>query len=376
MEPIIPQKDNSNLLADSEGACVNGKISEKLYHNSNRSQNFNEASTDFPEQQSLGTSIELNGLRDDKQRIQLLCDTMKKQIISRAFYGWLAYCRHLKTVRTHLADLVNSVIVPINSPSDVSGGITSELWKQMHNERGQIIIEPLEFYRMIYYGGIEHSIRAQVWLYLLEHYHFEDDYQVKMQHDTEMRQKYEMIMSDWLAVEAIVRQRDKEILASNLAKFSSESNNSTIEMVSEVKPTLQSVKSVSNEVFDDDISFSDSRKSSIQSVRMENETNNENENTANLETKVHSDKLNSKGKLTRHRQVESVASLYGQGNENMQNILITNPSIDKNPTSSMELPSNGDSSRLPVSSTESGGSQCVSPASSNGGIYSVTKLNP
>lgn len=30
-------------------------------------------------------------------------------------------------------------------------------------------------------------------------------------------------MSDWLAVEAIVRQRDKETMAANLAKLSSES---------------------------------------------------------------------------------------------------------------------------------------------------------
>nr|CAI5823980.1 unnamed protein product [Callosobruchus analis] len=37
--------------------------------------------------------------------IRAVCDSMKRQIISRAFYGWLAYCRHLSTVRTHLSGL-------------------------------------------------------------------------------------------------------------------------------------------------------------------------------------------------------------------------------------------------------------------------------
>lgn len=35
-----------------------------------------------------------------------------------------------------------------------------------------------------------------------------------------MHTEYERIMSEWLAVEAIIRQRDKEVIAANLAKLS------------------------------------------------------------------------------------------------------------------------------------------------------------
>lgn len=51
-----------------------------------------------------------------RESIQVVCQTMKKQIISRAFYGWLAYCRHLRTVRTHLIGLVKRDIVKSDQP--------------------------------------------------------------------------------------------------------------------------------------------------------------------------------------------------------------------------------------------------------------------
>lgn len=362
-------------------------------------------------------------LMDEKQHIQILCDTMKKQIISRAFYGWLAYCRHLKTVRTHLTDLVRQAIVRPDLPTDASGGITATRWAQIRNSTGQITIEPAEFYRLVYFGGIEPTIRTEVWPYLLEHYRFEDTHETKANHDREMRQYYEMIMSEWLAVEAIVRQRDKEIVAANLAKLSSESNNSTSEMPFSLEKSLEKsmlskgVKSQSNEVFEDidDFSITDSRKSSVQSVQNDKgasvEESADQEPTAvndpeevsncNAEQKGTSAKSATQAivhgplrKLMRHRQVESVASLSGQtsssGSGSLQNIFVTNPSIDQQNQGQAAINSSGlqqellqrqleclsglqvgelDTSHLPVDS----GSNCVSPASSNGGIYSVSK---
>lgn len=343
----------------------------------------NDTRSDSP---STSSSLQL---MDEKQHIQLLCDTMKKQIISRAFYGWLAYCRHLKTVRTHLADLVNPVIIrPDDPPGDTTTttttGINKSLWDKIYSKDKQLNIDPKEFYRLIYYGGVEHSIRPQVWLYLLEHYKFTDNEEEKAKHDRETRQKYEMIMSDWLAVEAIVRQRDKEIVAANLAKLSSESNNSTSELTFSFDKTMfRSIKSDSNDVFEP-LENDDGRRSSSQV-----ETKPELATTTKPEDSSTENSSINRKQLMRHKQVQSVASLCGISSGSLQNIIVTNPSIDQSSTNSLEslnqtvardksAPNDEfDAARLPVNSTESGGSQCVSPASSNGGLYSVSShTNP
>ncbi|XP_074643721.1 small G protein signaling modulator 2-like isoform X2 [Tubulanus polymorphus] len=182
---------------------------------------------------------------DEKTSIKQLCDTMKKQIISRAFYGWLAHCRHLKTVRTHLSGLVNSTIISIEDPLDASQGLTIEVWQKM-NKNG-IVTSDQEVYRLVYYGGVAQEIRKEVWPYLLGYYKFGSTPDERESLDNDIRQQYEKTMSEWLAVEAIVRQRDKEIMAANLAKLSSESTDGHI-------PLVRKDSSLSNDVFMDNMS--------------------------------------------------------------------------------------------------------------------------
>jgi len=62
-----------------------------------------------------------------------------------------------------------------------------------------------------------------VWPYLLGYYAFGSTAEERDALDATTRHGYESTMSEWLAVEAIVRQRDKETMAANLAKLSSES---------------------------------------------------------------------------------------------------------------------------------------------------------
>ncbi|XP_059734442.1 small G protein signaling modulator 2 isoform X3 [Bos taurus] len=106
----------------------------------------------------------------DRLPLRLLCESMKRQIVSRAFYGWLAYCRHLSTVRTHLSALVHHNIVPPARPPGASGGLTKDVWSKYQKDEKNY--KELELLRQVYYGGVEHEIRQDVWPFLLGHYKF------------------------------------------------------------------------------------------------------------------------------------------------------------------------------------------------------------
>lgn len=60
------------------------------------------------------------------------CQTVRRQILSRAFLGWLTYCRHLKTVRTHLACTINQVVIDENLYNQP---VTKEFWKECRRKK-------------------------------------------------------------------------------------------------------------------------------------------------------------------------------------------------------------------------------------------------
>uniref|UniRef100_G3NNY2 Small G protein signaling modulator 2 n=1 Tax=Gasterosteus aculeatus aculeatus TaxID=481459 RepID=G3NNY2_GASAC len=154
--------------------------------------------------------------------LKMLCQNMKRQIVSRAFYGWLAYCRHLSTVRTHLSALVNHNIVPPDRPCEASGGLSKEVWSKYQKDCKNY--KELELLRLVYYGGVQHDIRKEVWPFLLGHYKFGMAKKDMGQIDGKVSERYQQVMREWKACEVIVRQREKEMQSAIFAKLSSGSS--------------------------------------------------------------------------------------------------------------------------------------------------------
>ncbi|XP_042365869.1 small G protein signaling modulator 1 [Plectropomus leopardus] len=160
-----------------------------------------------------------NGCNQERAPLKLLCDTMKYQIISRAFYGWLAYCRHLSTVRTHLSALVNTTIVDPGVPCNARGGLSVEVWGRFLKDSSAY--EEEEIHRLVYFGGVDPSLRKEVWPFLLGHYQFNMTEKCRLEIDEQMKIMYEQTMKEWQGCEAIVRQREREKHAEALARCSS-----------------------------------------------------------------------------------------------------------------------------------------------------------
>jgi hypothetical protein len=195
-----------------------------------------------------------------------LCDTMRRQILSRAFYGWLAYCRHLKTVRTHLTSLVNPVSKIENSEQlDKNLSLTFQSWAELflNKQQENLPIDKKEIYRRIYSGGCEPSIRKQVifekkifffvidlifikvWPFLFSHYSFESTIDERNDIDRTTIERYNSLTNEWHNAEHIVTQIDlqhsnnRKNTLTKLFNSNLESNNQT-----STETTLTTIKNV------------------------------------------------------------------------------------------------------------------------------------
>lgn len=312
---------------------------------------------------------------------------MKRQIISRAFYGWLAYCRHLSTVRTHLSGLVHGRITP---DIGADNGLTEERWRDLHDENGVVNLE-CEVNRLVYFGGVAHDIRKEVWPYLLGHYTFGQTPSERSELDENTRHYYETTMSEWLAVEAIVRQLDKEKTAHAVAKLSSGGSASD----SKVKNGVDVDVEMENEVFEEN-GFSD-----LSDPEVEDDEHLKRTSGVPMEAYARRDDADKPGESMKsspsNSSYETVATDFQDcpmsPKLNPTAVIVTDASIDVTniPLTeiSKELENKENLETLhevkheetmtpnhSLDALQEPKSACVSPASSNGGIYSVSKHVP
>ncbi|XP_057621189.1 small G protein signaling modulator 1-like [Chionomys nivalis] len=210
--PTLSVKEQLPMIQDLMDVSVNNLPS--LWQPSPRKSSCSSCS-----QSGSADGSSSNGCNHERAPLKLLCDNMKYQILSRAFYGWLAYCRHLSTVRTHLSALVNHMIVSPDLPCDAGQGLTASIWEQ-YIQDSTTYPEP-ELLRLIYYRGVQPEIHRAVWPFLLGHYQFGMTEMERKEVDEQIHACYAQTMSEWLGCEAIVRQRERESHAAALAKCSS-----------------------------------------------------------------------------------------------------------------------------------------------------------
>ena len=146
--------------------------------------------------------------------MKLLCDTMKRQIVSRAFYGWLAHCRHLKTIRLHLVGLVHVISEEEESEEfKNSTNLTNELWLQwlQDEKENEVSLKKYEkfVHEFIYYNGLKNNeLRVKIWPFLLKHYTFEMTAEERFKKDVETKTNYSNLILEWKIFEDFIRQRD------------------------------------------------------------------------------------------------------------------------------------------------------------------------
>nr|XP_026694007.1 small G protein signaling modulator 2 isoform X3 [Ciona intestinalis] len=182
---------------------------------------------------------------DIQSSLKVLCDTMRRQIISRAFYGWLAHCRHLMTVRTHLSEMVHNQVISPTLPTDATRGVNQTTWKEIFIY-GKLT-SMTELMRHTYFGGVDHDLRPIVWLFLLEHYPPDTDEEDREEIDRQMEEQYQVIMKQWTFVEDIINQR--QLKSSERASSCSTSSSESPPVV---QPILRQQSSNLSDVFTND----------------------------------------------------------------------------------------------------------------------------
>ena len=106
--------------------------------------------------------------------------------------------------------------------------------------------------------GVIISLPVQVWPYLLGYYKFGDTANKCAAQDEAARCQYENTVSEWLAVEAIVIQCDREAMEANIARLSAEQNAAAAAATSSAEAAVRAAAAML-EVVDEGVQADESR---------------------------------------------------------------------------------------------------------------------
>lgn len=282
-----------------------------------------------------------------------------------------------------------------------SEGLTKSVWEELHVDG--VVADETEVFRLVYFGGVAPEIRKEVWPYLLGHYSFGSTQAQREELDMNTHNYYETTMSEWLAVEAIVRQRDMEKTAHAVAKLSSESGSGDktkgVPMDCEMENDVFETNGIS------DISDAEGYDEDEKNVEKEKEKESaaeEKKEEAEEQMEMDKEKSGTNASTPTTSSYETVGNeFHGDTdpsvvnspieNGNCHAVIVTKASVDfvnlpedeegasgtGNPldpvTEEQQQPANDGNTIAPaLDALQEPKSNCVSPASSNGGVYSVS----
>uniref|UniRef100_A0A0N4Z206 Rab-GAP TBC domain-containing protein n=1 Tax=Parastrongyloides trichosuri TaxID=131310 RepID=A0A0N4Z206_PARTI len=184
---------------------------------------------------------------------------MKHRILSRAFIGWLNYCKHLKAVRENLLNIVN--IKSIDFYDNNYGTVNREYWEYLRKNKEDKELWNT-FVGKVYNDGIDHDIRKEAWLYLLKVINWNEEIEERRE---EFESKYKKDKLCWLEIENIVIQRDKEaFISARMRHFNCTSGNEEDD---------SECNSINSHQYDGSCNFSDVFNEDIENGRINNKNN-------------------------------------------------------------------------------------------------------
>uniref|UniRef100_A0A915I0G6 Rab-GAP TBC domain-containing protein n=1 Tax=Romanomermis culicivorax TaxID=13658 RepID=A0A915I0G6_ROMCU len=179
--------------------------------------------------------------------LKIACDSMRQQILSRAFYGWLAHCKNINTIRTHLkgminVDLKNYKFQITNAHEQNFDPLSNYEWENFRAKRFEES-SLNDCCSSIYFGGIKASLRSQVWPFLLGFFRWSDDDTTIGENFKKAAEKYELGVIEWSAIDAIVTEQDREAYNACIEKNKENIINGELKRVcEEISNNLEDVK--------------------------------------------------------------------------------------------------------------------------------------